>query len=274
MFADDAAAGRANDVSYKKNIHLKRLARPASISQQECARRAPMKCGSCDESTAILCVDDFGGSRLVPQCVSLLCMAKSGRFGLCLRILTVLAAEPGTMQTSAVIAKKLEESAVMVRRCFLLLHKKGLVDQRKVPKRRSQAKAVGQTDRAGRHLCCQRRRLVDARRAGHRRPSKAGRRRWCAGDERDFAGAGIKAHPEKLSRCEVRRQSGVQGQGNCVEQSIVLQEDHGHRRSRPCARCSRYVKISVGPPDFSRRICCKSEVGLHGLYWAHLGGRD
>ena len=60
-------------------------------------------------------------------------MAKSGRFGLSLRILTVLASEPGTMQTSAVIAEKLSESAVMVRRCFLLLHKKGLIDQRKGP---------------------------------------------------------------------------------------------------------------------------------------------
>ncbi len=60
-------------------------------------------------------------------------MAKSGRFGLSLRIMTVLAAEPDNMQTSAVIADKLAESAVMVRRCFLLLHKKGLIDQRKGP---------------------------------------------------------------------------------------------------------------------------------------------
>ncbi len=60
-------------------------------------------------------------------------MAKSGRFGLSLRILMVLAAEEGTMQTSAEIAKKLAESAVMVRRCFLLLHKKGLIEQRKGP---------------------------------------------------------------------------------------------------------------------------------------------
>jgi hypothetical protein len=27
MFADDVAAGRANNVSYKENIHLRRLAR-------------------------------------------------------------------------------------------------------------------------------------------------------------------------------------------------------------------------------------------------------
>jgi hypothetical protein len=35
MFADDAAAGRANHVSYKKNIHLRRLARRAGVSQRE-----------------------------------------------------------------------------------------------------------------------------------------------------------------------------------------------------------------------------------------------
>jgi DNA-binding IscR family transcriptional regulator len=37
------------------------------------------------------------------------------------------------MHTSAEIAEQLKESAVMVRRCFLLLHKKGLVEQRKGP---------------------------------------------------------------------------------------------------------------------------------------------
>ena len=45
----------------------------------------------------------------------------------------VLAAEPDTMHTSAAIAKKLAESAVMVRRCFLQLHKRGLIEQRKGP---------------------------------------------------------------------------------------------------------------------------------------------
>jgi DNA-binding IscR family transcriptional regulator len=60
-------------------------------------------------------------------------MAQSGRFGLSLRILTVLASEPETMHTSAQIAEQLTESAVMVRRCFLLLHKKGLIEQRKGP---------------------------------------------------------------------------------------------------------------------------------------------
>jgi len=37
------------------------------------------------------------------------------------------------MHTSAEIAESLKESAVMVRRCFLLLHKKGLIEQRKGP---------------------------------------------------------------------------------------------------------------------------------------------
>ena len=37
------------------------------------------------------------------------------------------------MQPSAAIAEKLAQSAVMVRRCFLLLHKRGLIEQRKGP---------------------------------------------------------------------------------------------------------------------------------------------
>lgn len=37
------------------------------------------------------------------------------------------------MHTSAEIAETLHESAVMVRRCFLLLHGKGLIEQRKGP---------------------------------------------------------------------------------------------------------------------------------------------
>lgn len=60
-------------------------------------------------------------------------MAQSGRFGLSLKILTVLASEPGTMRTSAAIAKELKQSAVMVRRCFLLLHRQGMIEQRKGP---------------------------------------------------------------------------------------------------------------------------------------------
>jgi len=60
-------------------------------------------------------------------------MAQSGRFALSLRILAVLASEPDAMHTSAEIAETLKESAVMVRRCFLLLQKKGLIEQRKGP---------------------------------------------------------------------------------------------------------------------------------------------
>lgn len=37
------------------------------------------------------------------------------------------------MKTSAEIAKTLKESAVMVRRTFLLLHKAGLIEQKKGP---------------------------------------------------------------------------------------------------------------------------------------------
>src|SRR5258708_22104518 len=37
------------------------------------------------------------------------------------------------MHTSEAIAETLHESAVMVRRCFLLLHKQGLIEQRKGP---------------------------------------------------------------------------------------------------------------------------------------------
>jgi DNA-binding IscR family transcriptional regulator len=77
-------------------------------------------------------------------------MAQSGRFGLSLRILTVLASEPDTMHTSAQIADQLTESAVMVRRCFLLLHKKGLIEQRKGPhggaKLKLPAKQIGLGD--------------------------------------------------------------------------------------------------------------------------------
>src|SRR5580704_18475687 len=77
-------------------------------------------------------------------------MAQSGRFGLSLKILTVLASEPGTMHTSAAIAEELTESAVMVRRCFLLLHKRGLIEQRKGPhggaKLKLPAKQIGLVD--------------------------------------------------------------------------------------------------------------------------------
>ena len=60
-------------------------------------------------------------------------MAQSGRFGLSVRVLRVLAGEPDTMHTSTAIAEALGESAVMVRRTFLLLQKAGLIVQRKGP---------------------------------------------------------------------------------------------------------------------------------------------
>ena len=50
-----------------------------------------------------------------------------------MRVLAVLAEKPEGMLTSAEIADTLKESAVMVRRSFLLLHKAGLIMQRKGP---------------------------------------------------------------------------------------------------------------------------------------------
>jgi DNA-binding IscR family transcriptional regulator len=67
-------------------------------------------------------------------------MAQSGRFQLSLRVLTVLADKPGEMHTSAAIAEALGESAVMVRRTFLMLHKAGLIVQRKGPNGGAQLK--------------------------------------------------------------------------------------------------------------------------------------
>jgi DNA-binding IscR family transcriptional regulator len=60
-------------------------------------------------------------------------MAQSGRFQLSVRVLAVLASESGRMHTSSAIAEELKESAVMVRRSFLLLHKAGLIEQKKGP---------------------------------------------------------------------------------------------------------------------------------------------
>src|ERR1700722_17995705 len=77
-------------------------------------------------------------------------MAQSGRFQLSVRILAVLASEPDAMHTSAAIAEELKESAVMVRRAFLLLHKAGLIEQRKGPnggaKLKVAAKQIGLGD--------------------------------------------------------------------------------------------------------------------------------
>ncbi|HEY8997798.1 MAG TPA: Rrf2 family transcriptional regulator [Edaphobacter sp.] len=60
-------------------------------------------------------------------------MANSERFQLGVRVLAVLAEKQDGMLTSAEIADVLNESAVMVRRSFLLLHKAGLIMQRKGP---------------------------------------------------------------------------------------------------------------------------------------------
>ena len=60
-------------------------------------------------------------------------MAQNARFALSLRVLAVLAGEPEKMHTSLAIAEELGESAVMVRRTFLMLHKAGLIVQRKGP---------------------------------------------------------------------------------------------------------------------------------------------
>lgn len=83
-------------------------------------------------------------------CGSFLFMAQNARFALSLRVLTVLASEPDRMHTSAAIAETLKESAVMVRRSFLLLHKAGLIVQRKGPnggaKLKVPAKQIGLGD--------------------------------------------------------------------------------------------------------------------------------
>jgi DNA-binding IscR family transcriptional regulator len=83
-------------------------------------------------------------------CGSFLSMAQNARFALSLRVLAVLASEPDAMHTSAEIAEALKESAVMVRRTFLLLHKAGLIVQRKGPnggaKLKIPAKQIGLGD--------------------------------------------------------------------------------------------------------------------------------
>lgn len=83
-------------------------------------------------------------------CGSFLSMAQNARFALSLRVLAVLAGEPDEMHTSAAIAETLGESAVMVRRTFLLLHKAGLVVQKKGPnggaKLKVPAKQIGLGD--------------------------------------------------------------------------------------------------------------------------------
>ena len=60
-------------------------------------------------------------------------MAHNERFQFSVRVLAVLASEPGVMHTSESIAGKLKKNAVMVRRAFRPLHKSGLIVQRKGP---------------------------------------------------------------------------------------------------------------------------------------------
>jgi len=60
-------------------------------------------------------------------------MAHSERFQLSVRVLAVLASEPDSMHTSESIARELKKSSVLVPRAFLLLHKAGLIMQRKGP---------------------------------------------------------------------------------------------------------------------------------------------
>src|SRR6202048_1488522 len=83
-------------------------------------------------------------------CGSFLSMAQSGRVQLRGRVLAVLESEPDAMHTSSAIAEALKESAVMVRRTFLLLHKAGLIVQRKGPhggaKLKLPAKQIGLGD--------------------------------------------------------------------------------------------------------------------------------
>lgn len=77
-------------------------------------------------------------------------MAQNARFALSLRVLAVLASDPDAMHTSAAIAETLHESAVMVRRSFLLLQKAGFIVQRKGPnggaKLKIPAKQIGLGD--------------------------------------------------------------------------------------------------------------------------------
>ncbi len=70
---------------------------------------------------------------LAERVIALLSMAINGRFDLGLRILLLLAEDPGRMHTSAAIAESLGESAVMVRRAFLMLHGSGFIAKRKGP---------------------------------------------------------------------------------------------------------------------------------------------
>jgi DNA-binding IscR family transcriptional regulator len=82
-------------------------------------------------------------------------MAHNGRFELSVRVLAVLAGDPGkdqAMHTSATIAEQLGTSAVMVRRAFSALHGAGFIVQKKGPQGGAKlhpkvaAKAIGLGD--------------------------------------------------------------------------------------------------------------------------------
>jgi len=116
MFADDVAAGGAKDIADEEDIHWKSLTR----------------CGESGDR-GLRGKTRYGNRRLRLRrgiccwVFSFLCMAQSGRFQLSVRVLAVLASGAGCMHTSSAIAETLKESAVMVRRTFLLLHKAGLL---------------------------------------------------------------------------------------------------------------------------------------------------
>jgi DNA-binding IscR family transcriptional regulator len=77
-------------------------------------------------------------------------MAQNSRFGLSVRVLTVLALAPESMHTSAAIAATLKTNPVMVRRVFAALHKAGFIVQRKGPqggvKLKAAPKSIGLGD--------------------------------------------------------------------------------------------------------------------------------
>ena len=124
MFAYDMAAGGAKDVADEEDIHCEIL-------------------HGCDT------LKRRWSDGLRWGCGSFLCMAQSERFQLSVRVLAVLASEPDAMHTSAAIAETLKESAVMVRRTFLLLHKAGLIMQTKRAEWRGEAEGFAEADRAG-----------------------------------------------------------------------------------------------------------------------------
>ena len=86
---------------------------------------------------------------LAEHVIALLSMAINKRFDLGLRVLVVLAEDPGRMHTSATIAESLGESAVMIRRTFLQLHAAGFIAQRKGPSGGARLKIAAKEIRLG-----------------------------------------------------------------------------------------------------------------------------